>query len=451
MWGQYPSVIDRYKIGQHTELAMATSTEPLSTLPAGFDRKERTHDRRRACVADLILQAAEAAPHSAALCWRADSVSYSELVRRAARLAAHLGQHGVGPEVPVGLYLERSFDFVISALAVLLAGGAYVPLDPAWPPARLRSVLADAELPVLITRGAAAERVAGLVPVTIELDRASGAMADPEPPSGRIGIQRENLACILYTFAANGETKGVELTQANLLSLIFWRRNTFSVTARDRAGHLAGVADDASIGEIWPTLTAGAALVLADEQALSSADFLHEWLVNERITLAVAPTTLAERLLGHAWPTGTALRYLLTRGEPLQRAPAPGLPFTVVNNYGAAECTVAATSGVVAAGTLEAPAPQGPPSIGKPIANTRIRILDSDGRPVAPGQVGEIYISGASVARGYRKRPEMTAESFPRDPFSVKPGVRMYRTGDLGCLLPDGQIAWCGRTGHEMR
>lgn len=378
-------------------------------------------------------------------------MTYGALAQKAKRLAAYLTDHGVGPDIAVGLYLERSLDFIVSALAVLLAGGAYIPLDPAWPPARLRAVLRDAEAPVLITRGAPGERVEGLAPVTIHLDRASGAIGQSQARAERVRIHRDNLACVIYTFRANGEPKGVEMTHANLLNLVFWYRNTFAATARDRAGHLADVAGDASVWEIWPALTSGATLILADEQAQTSADFLHEWLVNERITLAVVPMALAQRLLGHAWPTGTALRYLLTRGEQLQRAPVAGLPFTVVNNYGSAECSVVATSGIVAAGTLEAAAPQGPPSMGKPIAHTRIRILDAGRRPVAPGQVGEIYISGACVARGYRNRPQMTAERFLEDPCSVKPGARMYRTGDLGRLLPDGQIAWCGRAGYEMR
>jgi len=141
------------------------------------------------------------------------------------------------------------------------------------------------------------------------------------------------------------------------------------------------------------------------------------------------------------WPAGTALRYLLTGGEALHRHPSPGLPFTVVNNYGPTECTVVATSGVIPA-TKQAGLP---PSIGKPIAHTQIRILDSDGRAVAPGQVGEIYIAGTSVARGYRNLPEATAERFLPDASNPIPGSRMYRTGDLGFFLPDGQIAFRGR------
>lgn len=426
---------------------MASSIEPLARESTPTQPR---YDRRKACVADLILAAAEGAPDAKALYLNTDSITYRELARRAKHLAAYLVDQGVGPDVPVGLYLERSLDFVVCALAVLLSGGAYVPLDPAWPPARLRAVLYDAGVPVLITRGAPAERIRGLAPVTIHLDHASAGMGRGEALAERVPVRRENLACVVYTFAPNGEPLGVEVTHANVLNLIFWHRNTFAVTARDRAG-LAGTTADASLWEIWPSLVSGATLILADEQALASADLLHEWLVNERVTMAFVPPALAEILLGHAWPTGTALRYLLTRGGQLHRAPPPGLPFTVVNNYGSAECSAVATSGVVASGAVEAPPSEGPLSLGKPIANTRIRILDAEQRPVAPGQSGEIYVAGACVARGYRNRPQMTAERFLRDPYSVKDGERMYRTGDWGCLLPDGQIAFCGPAGHEMR
>ncbi|MGD0435151.1 MAG: non-ribosomal peptide synthetase, partial [Bryobacteraceae bacterium] len=168
-------------------------------------------------------------------------------------------------------------------------------------------------------------------------------------------------------------------------------------------------------------------------------------LLKERITVAFVPTIVAEPMLAHSWPAGTALRYLLTGGEALHRYPSPGLPFTVVNNYGPTECAVVATSGVVTSG---GPA-ELPPSIGKPIARTQIRILDADGRAVAPGQVGEIYIAGTSVGRGYRNNPAATSERFLPDSSNPVPGSRMYRTGDLGCYLPDGQIAFRGRVDSQ--
>ena len=177
--------------------------------------------------------------------------------------------------------------------------------------------------------------------------------------------------------------------------------------------------------------------MLVDEQARTSADLLRDWLVKERITVAFVPTIFAESMLGQFWPPDTALRYLLTGGEALHRYPSPGLPFTVVNNYGPTECTVVATSGVIAPRTREAGASAPPPSIGKPIAHTQIRILDGEGRPVAPGQVGEIYIAGTGVARGYRNNPEITAERFLPDPFECHP--RLAHVSDRRSGLPSSR------------
>ena len=162
-------------------------------------------------------------------------------------------------------------------------------------------------------------------------------------------MTRENLAYIIYTSGSTGQPKGVEVTQGNLLNLIFWHRETFGITRGDRASHVAGIGFDAAVWEIWPHLTAGASLVLVDEQTRTSAELLGHWLVKERITVAFVPTIFAEPMLASPWPAETALRYLLTGGEALHRHPAPGLPFTVVNNYGPTECTVVATSGVVPA------------------------------------------------------------------------------------------------------
>jgi acyl-coenzyme A synthetase/AMP-(fatty) acid ligase/acyl carrier protein len=203
------------------------------------------------------------------------------------------------------------------------------------------------------------------------------------------------------------------------------------------------------VWEIWPNLTAGATLVLADPQTKSSADRLREWLVQERITVAFVPTVLVEPILAHDWPSGTSLRYLLTGGDKLHGAPSPSFPATVVNNYGPTECTVVAASGPV-------PPNDGPtrdslaPSIGKPIAHTRIYILDENRNAVPAGETGEIYIGGTGVARGYRNSSGATEERFLPDPFSVAPGARLYRTGDLGCFLPDGQIAFCGRADAQV-
>lgn len=394
------------------------------------------------------MQAAQSAPEATALLASGVSMTYSELVDRSLRLAAHLKKMGAGPEIPVALCLERSFDFVVSSLAVLASGAAYLPLDPSWPDARLQKILNDAQAPLTISRGALAARVQGMTPRTIDLANSGSVIGDSLPLDRPVAVTRENLAYIIYTSGSTGEPKGVEVTHGNLLNLIFWHRKAFGITSHDRASHLAGVGFDAAVWELWPHLTAGATLALADERVRTSADLLPEWLVQERVTVAFVPTIMAESMLGHSWPAATALRYFLTGGEALHRHPSPDLPFTVVNNYGPTECTVVATSGILKAAD-PAGAHQAAPTIGKAITNTQIRVLDDELRPVAPGRVGEIYIAGASVARGYRNNPSMTAERFVQDASNPGQGVRMYRTGDLGCFLPDGQIAFRGRVDSQ--
>jgi amino acid adenylation domain-containing protein len=404
-------------------------------------------ERRRACVADLVMAAAKASPEAIALSAGAQTMTFGDLAAQSTRLASYLIACGAGPEVPVGLCLERSFDFIVSAFAVLLSGAAYLPLDPTWPSARLRTILDDAQAPLLISRASLTELAAGDGTHTIDLDAAAGAIENCDCLAEPVATTREKLAYIIYTSGSTGQPKGVEVTHGNLLNLIFWHRKTFGISAGDRASHLAGVGFDAAVWEIWPNLTARATLVLVDEQTRMSADLLCDWLVKERINVAFVPTIFAEPMLAQAWPAGTALRYLLTGGEALHRYPSPGLPFTVVNNYGPTECTVVATSGVIQTVPAELPPSSALsfPPVGKPIAHMRIRILDGEGRPAAPGQVGEIYIAGTGVARGYRNLPEATAERFLPDASNPIPGSRMYRTGDLGCFLPDGQIAFRGR------
>lgn len=358
------------------------------------------------------------------------SLTYAALDARANQLAGYLRALGVGPEVAVAICLERSFDSVIAALAVWKAGGAYLPLDPAWPAERRESILEDAQASVLIARNLTSSRAR----YNVDLDHDAGAIAREMSVFTATATRREHLACILYDAAAAGRLAGVELTHGNLLNLIFWYRRAFAITPSDRASHL-GLSFDAALTDLWPYLTAGASVAIAEETTGSSPDLLRDWIVDRGITAALIPAALAEPMLSQPWPASTALRYLFTGAGALHRDPA-GLPFRIVHNYGSIECTGAATSCVV-----EPRDPAEPPSIGQPIANTSIYVLDENHAPVTPGVEGEIYIGGPSVARGYRSRPDLTAETFFENPFSLAPGARMYRTGDLGCVLPDGKIA----------
>jgi len=389
---------------------------------------------RRACLPQLFAAAAAMSPDATALSMGSERITYGDLGRRADRLAAHLSSLGVGPEVAVGVCLERSFDYVAAVLAVWKAGGAYVPVDPEWPEERRRFVLEDARAAVAIGRG-----------LTVDLHRDAEKIMRASAPAA-CEIKRDNLAYIIYTSGSSGRPKGVEVTHGNLLNLVFWHRRAFGVTASDRGSHVAGLAFDAAVWELWPYLSAGARVSMADETTRRSPELLREWLTTEGVTISFVPTALAEPMLQAEWSSKMALRYLLTGADTLHRFPSAGLPFELVNNYGPTECTVVATSGIVKPSSAAAR-----PSIGAAIANTQIYLLNENREPVAPGETGEIYIGGTSVARGYRNQPEMTAECFLANPFSQAVDARMYRTGDLGLLLPDGQIAFHGRVDHQEK
>jgi len=377
---------------------------------------------RKNCIPQLIAATAAANPDAPALRMGAARLTYGELESRAERLAEKLRSLGVGPEVVVGVALERSFDYVVATLAVWKAGGAYLPVDLEWPAERRAFVFEDARAAVVIGSG-----------LSIEVRR------ELEKPATS-DITRENLAYIIYTSGSTGKPKGVEVTHGNLLNLVFWHRRTFGITAQDRASHVAGLAFDAAVWELWPYLSAGASVTLADETTRTSPELLRAWLAAEGVTVSFVPTALAEPMFQGQW-SASALRYLLTGADTLHKYPDAGLPFQLVNNYGPTECTVVATSGVVRPGAASAK-----PAIGSAIANMQIHLLNEKMQPVAPGETGEIYIGGTGVARGYRNQPELTAERF-----ITTAGGRMYRTGDLGAMLPDGQIAFHGRVDHQEK
>ena len=257
----------------------------------------------------------------------------------------------------------------------------------------------------------------------------------------------ESLAYVVYTSGSTGRPKGVEITHANLLNLIDWHQAAFNVTASDRASQVAGLGFDASTWEIWPHLCAGATVSIADEPTRRSPHTLQKWLLANKITIAFIPTVLAEQLLHADWPADTSLRTLLTGADVLHRRPIEGLPFVVVNNYGPSECTVVSTSGIV---TPDADL-EGPPSIGSPISNTRVLILDQQLQHVATGEAGELCIAGALVGRGYRNLPDMTASRFVTITTESGERLRVYRTGDRARWLPNGELAFLGRLDEQLK
>jgi amino acid adenylation domain-containing protein len=397
-------------------------------------------------VPRMVTEQAAAGPARLALVDGDHRLTYAALQARANRLAHHLKALGADRERVVALLLPRSADLVVAALATLQAGAAYTPVDPGAPVDRLAATLADAAPTVVVTRRGLAPRVprGGWPILTLDGDAAA---IDSQPTTDpATECSDSDLAYIIYTSGSTGRPKGVEVTHGNLNNLVLWHHAEFKVTAADRAPLMSSPGFDASVWETWPYLAAGASLHVPDDVVRMDPEALRDWLVAQDVTLAFVATPMAERLLALPWPEAVRLRALLTGADTLHHRPRPGLPFALVNNYGPTECTVVATSCVVEPDPLA----EGLPSIGRPIANATAHVLDDHGHPVAPGGEGELYVGGAGVARGYRSRPELTAERFVPDPFGPA-GARLYRTGDRVRRLPDGGLAFLGRADDQVK
>jgi amino acid adenylation domain-containing protein len=402
-----------------------------------------------ASVAARITAFAAAAPAKPAIVDGHFSITFAELEHRSNQLATYMWERGAGPESCIALLMDRSAHFVIAALAILKTGAAYLPLDASIPADRASFILADAQAKFLLTHRKKSRNLNCGACRIIELDDADAPHIAARPPTAApIRPHPSSLAYIIYTSGSTGQPKGVEITHANLCNLIDWHQAAFNVTSNDRASQVAGLGFDAAVWEIWPHLTAGVTLHFAAENTRRSAHALRDWIVSEKITISFVPTVLAEQLLLTDWPSSSVLRIFLTGADTLHRRPAAGHPFSLVNNYGPTECTVVATSGIVAPQSDDS----SQPTIGRPIDNAAIFILDDNLRPVPAGLPGELCIAGALVGRGYRNSPAQTAEKFTQitsDPAA--PPLRIYRTGDRAKLMDTGEIAFLGRLDDQVK
>jgi amino acid adenylation domain-containing protein len=270
---------------------------------------------------------------------------------------------------------------------------------------------------------------------------------DQIPNPVAVQAKANHLAYVIYTSGSTGQPKGVEITRGGLLNLVRWHHRAFRTTPNDRASHLSALGFDAAVWELWPYLTRGASVHLPDGVAVNDPEAVRDWLISQEITICFVATPLAERLMTLEWPPKASLRVMLTGADTLHHYPPRKLPFQLVNNYGPTECTVVTTSGTV----LPNEHADRLPSIGSPIDNMQVHILNEDMQKAPIGELGEIYIGGAGLARGYRNRPDLTAERFVPDAFGSEPGARLFRTGDLGHYLPDGQIAFLGRVDEQIK
>ncbi|ARV58864.1 non-ribosomal peptide synthetase [Nostocales cyanobacterium HT-58-2] len=398
-------------------------------------------------IHELFEIQVEKTPDAVAIVCEQQQLSYGELNARANQLAHYLKGFGVGPEVLVGICIERSLEMVIGLLGILKAGGAYVPLDPTYPQERLAFMLEDSQLPILLTQKQLIDKLPLYRTQVVCLD-ADWEMIAQEPDKNQNSrVTINNVVYTIYTSGSTGQPKGVQIQHQGLLNLIFWHQRTFTVSQIDRATQVAKSAFDASVWELWPYLTVGASIHIVDEETCVSPWCLCDWFVSQAITISFLPTPLAESILLLDCFKKLTLRTLLTGGDKLHSYSLPSLPFEFVNNYGPTENTVVTTSSLVTfkkQTDIE-------PVIGHPISNTQVYLLDPYLQPLPIGIPGELYIGGDSLARGYLNQPALTSEKFIPNPFSKKPGERLYKTGDLGRYLPDGNIEYIGRIDLQVK
>lgn len=384
-------------------------------------------------------------PQGIAVIFEGQKLTYQQLNNRGNQLAHCLRDKGVGPESLVGIFMERSLEMVIGLLGILKAGGAYVPLDPDYPTERLGDILSDSGVSLVLTQ----ESLGDFLPQTgaelLCLDRDWEKIATYSPENPFNLTTPENLAYVIYTSGSTGKPKGVLISHRGLMNLICWHQDAFEITPLDKITQLARSAFDAAVWELWPCLTAGASLVLVKPEIMQSPPDLRDWLIAQEITVSFLPTPLVEKILSLKWDENIALRIILTGGDKLHHYPSVSMPFKLINNYGPTENTVVTTSGLVPdyeEGNSSSP------SIGKPISNTKIYILDQNLQPLPIGVPGELHISSVGLARGYLNRLELTQEKFISNPFNS--GI-LYKTGDLVRYLPEGNIEFLGRIDNQVK
>ncbi|HEX7241468.1 MAG TPA: amino acid adenylation domain-containing protein, partial [Longimicrobiaceae bacterium] len=405
-----------------------------------------------ACVHELFAEQAARTPGSVAVQLGGRTLTYAELERDANRLAHHLVRIGVTPDVPVALCVERSLEMVVGILGVLKAGGAYLPLEPTYPAERMRLVLEDARAPVLLTQERVLPRLPDHAARVICLDRDWPTVL-PEPTSPvAVGVTPRHLAYVIYTSGSTGAPKGVLVEHRGLTSYLRWFDRTVLGADGFALPLVSRISFDAHVRQLFPPLLRGEAVWVLPEGAVTDPRALLEAISGrERVSFGGVPSlwgAMLELVRSGEAPKPAGLKAVLLGGEVLHPSLAEHTlavfpDVAVWNHYGPTEGTVNTTVARVTDPRRV--------SIGRPVANVRVYLLDGYGNPVPAGVPGELHVAGAGVSRGYLGMPALTAERFVPDPFSGEPGARMYRSSDRARWRADGELEYAGRSDFQVK
>ncbi|WP_375511200.1 amino acid adenylation domain-containing protein [uncultured Nostoc sp.] len=412
------------------------------------------------CIHQLFEEQVEQTPDAVAVVFENQQLTYRELNERANQLARHLQALGVGPEVRVGICIERSSEMVVGLLGTLKAGGVYVPLDPRLPQERLAFMLLDSQVSVLLSQQMLLNKLPEHQASLVCLEQDWEVISQKSEENLVSSVKAENLAYVIYTSGSTGRPKGVLISHSSLANHCCTIQQKYKLDFNDRVLQFASINFDASLEQIFPTLIVGATLVLRDSDVWTARSFCQK-ILDFGLTVVNFPTAYWQQLVKQLVENPelnvkNQLRLVIVGGDsilPESLSLWKQSSFSSVyllNAYGPTEATITATLFEIPAQFGEGTNPQRVP-IGRPLANKTIYILNHHLQPVPVGVEGELYIGGASIALGYLNRPDLTAERFIPDRFSNKPGARLYKTGDLACYLPDGNIEFLGRIDHQVK
>jgi amino acid adenylation domain-containing protein/non-ribosomal peptide synthase protein (TIGR01720 family) len=453
MVDQYQNLLETIVVQPNQQIRELPLLTPSQQRLLGEWNQTDRGDTQNQCIHKLFELQVELTPDAIALKQNGQKLTYRELSDRANKIAHYLQSLGVKPETLVGICVDRSLEMIAGLLGILKAGGAYVPIDPAYPQERITEMIVDTQLSILLTQNRFQEKLTGYTGKTICLDTDWAEIASQSTANPVSAVQLNNLAYIIYTSGSTGKPKGVMIEHRSLLNFFTTAINEYGINAQDQVLQFASVCFDTSIEEIFPCLAVGATLVLRTEEMLNSSDDFWRCCQKWQLTVLDLPTAYWHQLVTELNPQHSripgSLRTVIIGGEEVHLEKVQhwhhcvahlSQPPQLFNSYGPTEATVVTT--------LERLTPTNTAvSIGKPISNAQVYVLDQNQQPVPIGIPGELHIGGAGLARGYWQRPELTNEKF----IENTEGNRLYKTGDLVRFRRNGNLEYLGRVDNQVK